>query len=565
MLVSKRRLQWTAITLLIMCLMLLFRPTRNWADRFLVARLVGPGITVSEIVIHRNKSIVEAREVRWSESLGDRQILLAAHRGWFAFDKLGLIDRHTRLPKIILQDAELHLDGAQVSPVVYVDRWKQRIAQQIVELDWEDVQQRFSCLLASRSLQRTWTDNIAHWVARSKQILAEAEELERQSIQLDNPLRFEFLLQEKLERIKQLSSEQQKLARQFDELEGQWKSEADRLQEVYRQDKLKLVGLVIGNVAIEELQNERQKISKELSEELGRAIWLSIAPYGEVMDRLATASQRAYHRPSYDVNIRSNQHGNEWLQISQWKAAGNFSYGDRQSLFRASGTWELTQEPFLPSSLAFQWHASFHREHAQVDVQVEHASQHSETLQLAMQVKKTALNTREIVALQPLELQASEPATSVRVSLTSQAGNFSGQLTIPRDALDCIESATLIPLLQFDSRPEAEPLQFDVSGPWTDVNLKLIGATPSWISQAVTAEAETRLKTAAEAATVHLDQAFAAELQQLTQFVATAVGDQKSLTNNHTRQLLATQDRLQQQLDDKDRTEFARRPGAIAR
>ena len=184
---------------------------------------------------------------------------------------------------------------------------------------------------------------------------------------------------------------------------------------------------------------------------------------------------------------------------------------------------------------------------------------------MAMQLKKTALNTREIVALQPLELQAIEPTTSARVSLTSHADNFSGQLTIPRDALDCIESTTLIPLLQFDSRPAAEPLQFNISGPWTNVKLELIGATPSWISQAVTAEAETQLKIAVEAATVHLDQAFAAEWQQLTQFVATGVGDQKSLTNNHTRQLLATQDRLQQQLDDKDRTEFARRPGAIAR
>ncbi len=565
MLVSKRRLQWTAITLLIMCLLLLFRPTRNWIDRLLVSRLVGPSVTVGEIVMHRNKSIVEARDFRWSETLGDRQIILSAQRGWFAFDKLGLLDRHTRLPKVILQDANLQLAGAQVSPTVNVDRWKQRIAQQIVKLDWENAHQWFSCLAATRALQKNWSDNIARWVARSHQLLAEAEELEQQSIQLDNPLRFEYLIQERLERIKQLSSEQQLLSQQLDELEGQWKSEADRLKEIHRQDKLKLVGLVIGNVAIEEYHSERQRISKELSEEIGRAIWLCLSPYGEVMVHLADATQRAYQRPSYDVNIRSNQHGNEWLQISEWKAAGEFRYGDLQSLFEARGTWELTQEPFQPTNLSSEWQATFHRDHAQVDVHVQHASQHSERLQVVLQLEKTAPNTRELVTTQPTEPQADKPANGVRANLTSQAGIFSGQLTIPREALDCIESATLIPLLQFDSQPAAEPLRFDVSGPWTDVKLGLMGTTPTWITQAVTTEAEARLKIASETAMQQLEQAFAAELQQLTQLVATAVGDQKSLTINHTRQLLAAQDRLQQQLDNRNGTEFARLPGAIAR
>ena len=205
-----------------------------------------------------------------------------------------------------------------------------------------------------------------------------------------------------------------------------------------------------------------------------------------------------------------------------------------------------------------------------MDVQVQHASQHAETHQLVLQLKQTTHADREPDTLPPHEHHGDEsdidnPGICAQASLTSQGGKFSGQFTVQREALDCVELMTRAPLLKFESHADAEPLRFDASGQWPDVQLMLNGAPPTWLSKTVATEADAKMKIATEAAKQQLDQVFATELLQLKQLVASAISDSKPLIVKQERQLLAAQDRLQQQVDNQQGTEFARRPGAIAR
>ncbi len=564
MLISKRRLRWFAITTLVMCLLLLCRPTRNWVDRMLVAQFVGPTVSVGELVVHRHKSIVEARELEWSAIQGDRKLQFSARCGWFAYDKLGLVDRHTRLPKVIFQEANLRLEGAPPAPPAQLDRWKQRLALQITQLDWNAINHQLGSLIATRELKQSWSNGIKRCVDRSQQILAEADELERQTAKLDNPLRFEVSIHDKLDRLQALSREQRQLTDQLEELSNQVESETVRLRELHRQDQLKLVGLVIGNAAAHDLQLERENISLDLAEDLGYAFWLRFASYGEIVDRMASATQGYSQRPSYDVNIRSNRHGNEWLQLTEWKASGDFSNAELQTPFQASGSWSLTQEPLLQSSLDFAWRATFFLDQAQVDVRAEHLSQKSDTTELHMQIGKSKTNRRNLALIDPGDLGA-ERTSGAHVKLTSQSGKLEGELAVPANAFDWIESTTLAALMQFASQPEAEPLRFRIAGPWTEVHLELVGAVPVWLSQAVASEADACNQIASQTSKLQLEQTFTSELLQLQQLVNSALSESKPLAADHTRQLLAKQDRLQRQLDDRNGTEFARRPGAITR
>ena len=65
MLISKRRLQWTAIGLLIVCVLLMLRPTRSWIERVWIAHALSPQLTVGELIVHSKKSVIEVKDLQW--------------------------------------------------------------------------------------------------------------------------------------------------------------------------------------------------------------------------------------------------------------------------------------------------------------------------------------------------------------------------------------------------------------------------------------------------------------------------------------------------------------------
>ncbi len=562
---SKRRLRWSAITLLVVCLLLLLRPTRAWLDRWLVAHVLGPGVSVSELVLHSSHSIVEARDVSWSGTRAGRSFQLTARRGWLAYDQLGLIDRHARLPKAIFQDADLRLDQAPPAPIPQLQQWKQRLAKQITQLDWERIQRQFSCLTATQELKKSWSDSIERWVVRSQQILAEAEVLEQQSTTMENPLRFDVSMAEKLQRLQELSSEQSEISKQFDALAGQLETETPRLQELRRQDHLKLTGLVIGTTATSDRQLERDRLCSELAQNLGQVFWQRIAPYGEIVDQLASATQVA-SRPSYDVNIRSDRHGDELFELREWKASGIFSFGDsHQSHYQAAGNWTLTQPALLRNELCMNWQASFQREHDHVEVHAEYVASQSDALKLLLVQTAMPSDIREPATPTLEPWQASSLSQGSQAKVTSQAGVLQGELVLHSDSLHWLAQESNVQSPKLAVQPNAVPLKFQMEGEWTQAKLELSGLVPAWLSQPVIAELETSIQAATQGSRRQLDQQFDSDLAELRQVVSVALAEDRKCCVLADEQLLATRQRLQQRQAEMNGTEFARRPGAITR
>lgn len=572
MLISKRRLRWLSISLLIACLLLLLRPTRNWIDRWAVAHFVGPQIRVGELLLHPKYSLVEARELSWVGVDQNRRFELNVGCGWFGYDQLGLIDRHTRLPKVILQSADLRLDRVVAVPG-YMDVWKQHLARQVSQLDWSCIEGQLGCLTSTRELKRLWSSNIERWVSRSQQILAEADHLERQTDRMDNPLRFELSLHEKLNSLQQLAGEQASLMKRFDDLSEQIDAETARLHELHGRDQIKLAGLVIGNTSYDSLTRERVQLCRELAHGLGHTFWRQTACYAEIIDQVLQASQ-GNARPSYDVNIRSNRHGNEWLALSDWRASGEFNCGGLTTPYKASGNWLLTQEPSRPRQLELVWQATFYREQSQIEVRTQHASQRSpQTHWEILQGPQDSATASKPMLNSPAPIRS-------RLELNSQFGKLQGTAALTASTLSRLaqelntqwhdsESAsaltTLMQAVPTGKELDGQPLEFDVDGTWSDASLHLRGDVPTWLSQSVATAIDRRVQVASDANRQRLDHEFDSQLSELQKLVAVAVADCRSLTAHHGQQLLATQDRVQRQLADMTGTEFARRPAAINR
>ncbi|MEO8270712.1 MAG: hypothetical protein ABI557_13395, partial [Aureliella sp.] len=202
MLISKRRLRWTAIGLLIVCVSLMLRPTRSWFERAWIALALNPRISVGELVVHSHKSIIEARDLTWrvdssiaadatSEALSRRTFGVNARRCWFAIDRDSLPSGKLHVPKVILQDADLYLSRGSLSADNSLKDWRQQMARQIVDFDWGAVQRQLSCLPATEELRTTWHGLVESWIDRSHEILFEAAQLVHQVEAMDNPLRFE--------------------------------------------------------------------------------------------------------------------------------------------------------------------------------------------------------------------------------------------------------------------------------------------------------------------------------------------------------------------------------------
>jgi hypothetical protein len=567
MLFSYRRLRWSAISLLLICLLVLTPTTRRMLDQLLVNHILSPEVSVGILVFHGQKSIVEARDVSWTSRRGPRAVQLSAERGWIAVDKTGLIDRQVRFPLVILERAELQLAQAPPTDVGLLVHWKRRLAVQVSQLDWEIIQQPAGSLSASQSVRRGFAQRIERWLARSREILNEADALERESASMDNPLRFEISLKEKLARIRELSREQNLLAQQFDGLDDQLQSETKRLRELYQQDHLHFAGLVIDNAAAPVPHLEMDRLCFAVAQDLGQAFWQRIAPYGEVVDHLSKATHLP-QRPNFDIDVRSDRFGNDRFAVNQWKGAGTFRCGPIESQFQASGDWRLTQEPFAPPTLNFAWEATFQHQLGQVMAWVEHNSLKSSASHLKLRHMPAALakatpSTRgdvsETAAGNDLHQSFSE------VNLISDSGQLRGQLALFSDTLLWLGADPVPELPANATSTQPQALQFELEGDWNQMQLKPTGTIPAWLAGALAAEANQRLQLAAAAQQSQLQREFETELAQLQLLVNTALEHAKSQSSEHERQLLATQQHLQRQIDQMDGLEYARRPGELVR
>jgi hypothetical protein len=274
-------------------------------------------------------------------------------------------------------------------------------------------------------------------------------------------------------------------------------------------------------------------------------------------------------RADFDIDVRSDRFGNQRIALNQWKGSGTFRCGPIEAPFQANGDWILTQTLLAPPTLAFMWDATFKDEKGQVNA---HAALNTHN-SLATHLK---LQHRQSPAAAPAAptglVDDSKSASDIdpqpyysEVNLKSDLGQLSGELALLGDALLWLGADPLPAPAAGVTQSQPQPLTFELEGNWSQIHLRPVGTIPAWLVGALAAEANHHLHLAAATQQSQLEQAFLTEIAQLQVLVNTAVEQARSLNVHHERQLLATQQQLQRQIDQIDGLEYARRPGAVIR
>lgn len=574
MLISKRRLRWTAIGLLIVCVLLMLRPTRSWIERAWIARALSPQVTVGQLVVHSRKSIIEARDLKWridgsstSKSNGTgasgRTFGVSARRCWLVVDRASLPSGKLHLPKVILQDANLYLAKGLPSASDSLENWRQQLARQIAEFSWEILQCELSCLPATEELRTAWCQSIEGWVARSRQILVEAAQLEHQVEAMDNPLRFEESIKAKLARFQQLADEQRCLVSQLEQLEGSLASESARLNQLHKQDRQSFAALSTEAKLKPAIDSNHAAFEREFAVVLGEAVWNQLAPYGEIVDNVSHAAA-SFRTADYDVTLRPVEYGAEHLQRSELKAAGEFQAGLVKSRYQTNGTWRIAQNAPAQTFREFNFYTIFQGDSNQLHVSSQYDSRQSTSTQLQI-VFTGGPQPAAKPADRSLSAQADEFTQPTQATLASAAGKLTGSLSVAPSSLKLLSLKLPVELLESIATDANQSLQFKLSGDWDQPQLELNGVTPVWLEQAVKRLATQQAQAAIAKSQLRLDTEFSKQLLQLRQLVDVAVREARQAAAADERKLLASQSRTQEQVDVSSGAEFARRPGEVNR
>lgn len=574
MLISKRRLRWMAIGLLLACVLMMLRPTRSWIERAWIARAISPQLTVGELIVHSQKTIVEARDLKWrvdgsstpksiSTGVLGRTFGASARRCWLAFDRDSLPTGNLRFPKVVLQDANFYLAKGLPSANNSLEDWRQQLAREFVEFSWEALQRELHCLPATATLRSVCCQRIEGWVERSRQIQAEAAQLEHQVEAMDNPLRFEESIKAKLARFQQLADEQRSLVSQLDELESSLATESAQLNQLHQQDLQSFVELSTEAKLKPAIESRLAEFERQFASALGDAVWHQLAPYGEIVDSVSHAAA-SFRNADYDVTVWPVEFGAEHLQRSDLKAAGEFQAGLVKSRYQTSGTWRITQSAPAQTFREFNFLTAFQVDSNQLDVSSQYDSRQSTSTQLQIVMTGGPQPAPKLADSSPSD-QAVELTPSTQATLASESGKLTGSLSVTPSFLKLLTRKLPVELLDSIAANSDEPLRFDLSGDWEQSQLNLICAAPAWLEQAVEKQAIQQSQAAIARSQLRLDTEFRDQLLQFRQLVDVALRDARQATAADERKLLASQSRMHEQLDFTSGAEFARRPGEINR
>lgn len=581
MLISSRRLKWFAIATLVTCALLLFPSTRAWIQRTSLARAVGQQWSAQDIVYHSKRCVVEARDLRWRDSAEARGVELVAQHGWFAFNDVALVDRTFLLPKVILQGVELRIRDAEPKQNFFVPSWKQQLATRISKFDWNLAREQMESLMFARELSAVWIQSIDRWVTRSQEIVAEVAHLEQEVVELDNPLRFEQTIQAKLSRLQELAREQSLLLQRFGSVEPRIDFESEEFQKLEEGDRAKLLIMVSG---ISDLESERASICQQVAIAAAQEVWLQLAHYAEVVDRL-TLVNREQPLHDYDRNVRGTQEERLLFEVSELKASGILTHDLAETAFQAHGQLsqrlDATQEPHrqLDWQFQFQHKSTPIRVSATFDTQTSKATQ----VKLALAAASTSSSESDFISNSVGNSTSDLTSSWLRstsnlsagvadigsrdalLTLNSTQGQLDGTLVLSSECQPFFtgESQRLLAEPANGSVPPS--LRFHVGGHWGKVQLELMEATPDWLHGLIDKDLDRKWAELSEFANSQLTR----ELKELHANLQIQIEEAKlagqAKVASAQRQLLATQASIQKRFAGITQTEFARRPGAIQR
>ena len=535
MLISKRRLQWSAIGLLVLCLLALITPIRAGMQSWLFGRILSQQLSFSDLRLHSRQPVVEAVDVRWAGPSATPDFEVRSRRAWLTYDQAALRQGIVRLPKVVLERADVMPTYREHCPAEAeaVDA-NLRYRQVAARLAGTHDPSSSPSLMAIRSLQSQWANHLQQWTTRSRQIAAQAAAWSQQSVGMDNSLRFGDVIEQQLQQLSNLQEEQGLLATRIQDLCGQCPAQWRQLEALHQQDQQRLRDEVAPLNAQTAADPQVQELCNELALAKADAHWRQVADYARLLHQLAHAAT-SQHRLPFDVDVRHPQRDNLLAEIGLWTASGRFFGNSPPVPYRAAGRWSCRSPARADACSTFDCRAEFELGHSQLRIR-------GSRLMLPLPVTKLVMLHRPA---------ADSPGDASRIVLTIDGQQIVGQLSLISHEQTPSDSST--------------DLNFAILGSWATPQLTPHGHPPEWLATQVAVALEQQLKDVAAERQQQLAEAFQSELTEVQESLQEALQLARALTAEHGRQLAGLRSHLETQVATMRGTEFATRPAEVVR
>ncbi len=581
--ISRCRMRWATVALLIACGGLLIQPARIRLQRVWIAAVLGPQFTVGEIVYHGQSSIVEVRDLSWqgtatanprtknSAGVSASKFVVSAPRCWLGVDRERLADGRIYLPKVILQDAIITAANTFPGTNDKLEDWRHAVARHQQQFEWRSLEQRANCLTAADHSLAAWLLRTEDLVNRSRSILAIAARIEEETETMDNPLRSEGSLRARLARYTELIAAQGTLRKQSEDIDSDLARETERLAEVHGQDTREWRRTCAQIQARAGHENSDLGLDQRLALVLAQAGWDQLAAFGEIVANTSHAAAN-YRAADYDVTVRAGTLANDHMHCSELKASGEFRCAQFSSPFHTNGSWRVAQQRPGEVFRELKFVTLFDRRNYQLEVTGSHDSRVSSGIDMRIRMlnRRVAARAKADAAGDGITINALTPVTA---SLTSAAGQLSGTLCIAAEALPILANEPARDYLAdlqifLDNTPaeqQRQPLQFEVSGTWQIPEFKLSQPAAPWLQDAAEGIISQQSQEVVAQAQSKLDAEFTLRIDQMRQRISVAVHAAQAAMSQDESRLLTSQQGLQQRLDEINGAEFARRAGPVQR
>lgn len=552
MLISKRRMQSSAILFLIVLVAVLFRPVRTWLDQALVHHAVSPRLHVSELTYHSKTSVLEARSIALTSQRGPHVYHLKAARAWVAIEQEPLLDRAVSVPHVLVENAELSLQSYSPPPTQTPVFWQEELAKRVAQLDWEQIKRSFTSLLAAQDINATWEKRISRWVVRSTEIVRQVGTLDAES-DLENPLRFEDQIKSKLHLIDELKTEQQLLAGQFGNLQKLLSAEDTRLRALFEQE---LQQLRPRNT--NEEQRLMQAVANDLVLDAAKVMWQKFSPHAEIADVVATEMVPRAERPAYDRDVGSES---KPLSVSDMEAKGDFLVDDRRIPFSLAANYQIAPQSDSPAMATGQWDFRFKTNPCTVTVLAARTGAF-DGLHLLVQVHDDAAEP-SLASPSDLPNDILVPVGShhfLEFEFNSADGQIAGQMHVDLAHIAGLSEEFARALRQACREQPGSRLTIDIHGTWQEPVFALPEEAPEFLALSIRNSLDERIHAAnAELETQIADQ-FNSEVAAMERLVNQAAQAGLSIIQDHSQQVAGIRQSLQDSLEEMSGTAFARRP-----
>lgn len=527
------------VLILTSCLMV--RPVRTWIEQSAVEMALGPGYSVAQVHIYPRPGVVEIKELTWKNCAGPSALSVKVPRAWFSPSEGWWKEPQLHVRKAVLRDAELRLE-VRPSNISTVNVWERALEKTGAQLNWRQLNSRLVSIRESERVVQTWAERIDRWSQRAIQVAHEAESLSRAESPGENLLRQEEQLRSLVAQVNALLQEQLVIVDQFDNVQKLLHAESKRLADLHDQD-LGTIERLAGEIPSAETD---LGFEHHLAIELANECWLHYRPFA--MASMLGSEIGGFvpiQRSAPGVGTRRTR----IAHIAALKADGQFCVGATSHPFHCTGKWSKWQDIDRQLSVDYSHRFVFPAPEGVIQVTTEATS------------RRPGLRHIQLV-FQPHAPLATAHATHLDLLASTDGAEVSGELCLEPASMARLHSGLASDTLAVTKVPAPEApqaLRMSLAGDWTTPKFSCDGDLPGWVRTAAIQLSHDSLNESLVTAKAKLIVGFQHQARQLTQLGELAERQSSELSAAYHRDLLAARQRLQNQLEQLDGVEFARR------